>query len=139
MKKIFLPFMAILLFASCHKENERISVCHTDPKTGTSKVINISLNEWPAHQAHGDVRLDDQDGDGYVPNNACGFGKIHRLLRRGIQSDLVCLDHLGCPFPEPPLESGFCENAGHEAALRTRSRWRSNPGPILLQERKFHH
>src|ERR1700730_13222787 len=76
MKKIFLPFMAILLFASCHKENERISVCHTDPKTGTSKVINISLNEWPAHQAHGDVRLDDQDGDGYVPNNACGFGKM---------------------------------------------------------------
>ncbi|WP_205756022.1 MopE-related protein [Lacibacter luteus] len=37
--------------------------------------MNINVSAWPDHQAHGDVRLDDQDGDGYVPNNNCGVGQ----------------------------------------------------------------
>ncbi len=87
MRKILLPFMTLFLFASCQKETatenipanitaEEINVCHTDLLAGTSNVISIDLNAWPDHQAHGDVRLDDQDKDGYVPNNACGFSQM---------------------------------------------------------------
>lgn len=79
MKKLLLPLLSILLFTACKKEilpNKlpKINVCHYDVEKGTHKIININLNAWPAHQKHGDVRLDDQDGDGYVPNNACGYG-----------------------------------------------------------------
>ena len=88
MKKLILPLVAMFLFFSCEKEttnenasvpNEinavakkarKIDVCHS------GHTININLNAWPAHQAHGDVRLDDKDGDGYVPTNSCGFGQM---------------------------------------------------------------
>lgn len=53
----------------------KINVCHRN-STGGSQIINISINAWPAHQAHGDVRVDDQDGDGYYPDNACGVGPM---------------------------------------------------------------
>ncbi|HMK25706.1 MAG TPA: MopE-related protein [Chitinophagaceae bacterium] len=95
MKKLLLPLLSILLFTACQKqitrENEqkvpeeksslaaksptgKIDVCHYDVATASWHSININLNAWPEHQVHGDVRLDDQDGDGYVPNNACGYG-----------------------------------------------------------------
>jgi hypothetical protein len=95
MKKNFLVLLStvVLALASCKKEvaeppspveeitsvatnktSSKIDVCHYDAVAGTSKIINISLTAWADHQAHGDVRLDDQDDDGYVPNNACGFG-----------------------------------------------------------------
>jgi hypothetical protein len=92
MRKLLLPLLAVLLFTACKKEiatdkaNEevastaanrtspKINVCHYDAVTGKWKTININLTAWPEHQAHGDIRLDDQDGDGYVPINACGFG-----------------------------------------------------------------
>jgi len=92
MKKILLPVLGLLLFSACQKEplndktldgqslssakiKSKIDVCHKEGN-GSSHVINISINAWPAHQAHGDVRLDDQDGDGYVPNNDCGVGPM---------------------------------------------------------------
>ena len=95
MKKLLFPFLSVLLFTACKKEiitdnapkemagatiatanrtSPKINVCHYDAATGKWKTISINLTAWPDHQAHGDVRLDDQDGDGYVPNNECGFG-----------------------------------------------------------------
>jgi hypothetical protein len=59
-----------------NKASSKIDVCHHDAETGNSKIISIPLTAWPEHQAHGDVRLDDPDGDGYVPNNNCGFGQM---------------------------------------------------------------
>jgi uncharacterized protein (TIGR02145 family) len=55
------------------KNSNNFNICHHLPN-GTWQIMNIGINGWPAHQAHGDVRLDDQDGDSYVPNNACGYG-----------------------------------------------------------------
>ncbi len=96
MKKLLLNLAMIFLLLSCEKEatNENVSttketggvtqlakiagkidVCHR-AGNGSSQIINISISAWPAHQAHGDVRLDDQDGDGYYLNNACGKGPI---------------------------------------------------------------
>jgi len=93
MKKLLLPWLAILLFLSCKKQipnnqvpeentslaakrgTNKMDVCHREGN-GSWHVINISINAWPAHQGHGDIRVDDQDGDGYVLNNACGFGQM---------------------------------------------------------------
>lgn len=92
MKKLLLPLLGMLLFSACQKQlpdnllsgenssaaaknSNKIDVCHKEGN-GSSHTINISINAWPAHQAHGDVRLDDQDGDGYVLNNDCGFGQM---------------------------------------------------------------
>ena len=97
MKKILLPLLALLFLISCGKENmndllhehethdgegvtlrgpaPKIDVCHYDADNGTWHIINISENAWPAHAGHGDVRLDDQDNDGYVPYNECGYGQ----------------------------------------------------------------
>lgn len=55
---------------------KKIEICHFSEDDNTWHLINISENAWPAHEMHGDVRLDDQDGDGYVPNNECGFGNM---------------------------------------------------------------
>ena len=93
MKKLLLPLLLILLVMACQKQNTtgkvseeiatvatakgpmaKIIICHYDSKKNTWKLTTINLSQWPDHQAHGDVRLDDQDGDGYVPNNECGYG-----------------------------------------------------------------
>ena len=95
MRKLLFPLLVILLFTTCKKEiageNEskkpvglshvaakgsvsKIDICHYDVVKGTHKIININLSAWTDHQAHGDARLDDQDGDGYLPDNACGIG-----------------------------------------------------------------
>jgi uncharacterized protein (TIGR02145 family) len=97
MRKILLPLLFILLFIGCKKQVTKdvspdekniaasakpigkINVCHYDAATNTYTVLNLSLNALPQHQAHGDIRLDDQDGDGYVPTNSCGFGKMGDL------------------------------------------------------------
>src|SRR5688572_31218327 len=94
MKKLLLPLLVILLFTTCKKEiarenesknpeelgpvaakgnDSKIDVCHYDVVKGTYKIININLSAWAEHQTHGDVRLDDKDGDGYLPDNACGI------------------------------------------------------------------
>ena len=96
MRKLLLPLLAILFLTACQKDIKTepkptdeiagiaakggppafIAVCHLDAVTNTWRTINISITAWPDHQAHGDVRLDDPDGDGYVPTNACGFGQM---------------------------------------------------------------
>ena len=96
MKKLFLIPLLILLFATCENESseiiptdqlnselssatgpaQKINICHHSGKSNKWQIINISEKAWPAHQAHGDVRLDDQDNDGYVPDNECGFGNM---------------------------------------------------------------
>ena len=49
-----------------------VNICQFSKGTWQIKTINI--NSWPSFRAQGAVRLDDQDGDGYVPNNGCGIG-----------------------------------------------------------------
>ena len=50
----------------------KIDVCHYDDETNSWEVININENAWPAHVAHGDVQLIDNDGDGWVvAENEC--------------------------------------------------------------------
>jgi hypothetical protein len=86
MKKILLPFFALTLLMACEKEQadhqdavlearkKNLKICHVNEE-GDYSVMTVNENAWPAHQAHGDVRLDDQDGDGYVPDNGCGYGQ----------------------------------------------------------------
>ena len=96
MKKSFVIFFILLFIVSCEKESHpdlrsihdankndllalrspapKIDVCHYDPKSNSWTIININENAWSAHANHGDIRLDDQDNDGYVPNNNCNFG-----------------------------------------------------------------
>lgn len=90
---LLLPLFVLLLLFSCAKEQinadevtgttledrgpkPKINVCHYDEDNNTWHLINVSLNAWPAHEGHGDVRLDDQDGDGYYPDNECGVGPM---------------------------------------------------------------
>jgi hypothetical protein len=91
MRKLLFPFFSLLLLVGCEKEQTtpvtsqteteldargragKIDVCHYSADDDTWKMINISLAAVEKHLAHGDVRLDDQDGDGYVPDNECGF------------------------------------------------------------------
>ncbi len=93
MRKLLLPLLSILLVTACQKEistdkepeqiasvsgnktsPQKINICHYDAVTKTWKTKTINLTAWPEHQVHGDIRLDDQDGDGYLPNNKCGYG-----------------------------------------------------------------
>jgi hypothetical protein len=94
MKKILIPLLSVVLMTACKKETTtskpeeeiasvaakgaptKISICHFDAKKNSWKTITINLSQWPDHEAHGDVRLDDPDGDGYVPNNNCGVGQM---------------------------------------------------------------
>ena len=109
MKKLSLHLLAALFFIGCQKQlpeqksaaettpavsakpGHKINVCHYDAATSSYALINISINAWPAHEKHGDVRLDDQDKDGYVPTNACGFGNMGDL------NDLVATIYPGAP------------------------------------------
>src|SRR5215510_1849418 len=94
MKKILIPLLSVVLMTACKKEtttskpeeeiasvaakgpSSKILVCHYDVSKGNWKTMSINPSAWPEHQAHGDVRLDDQDSDGYVPNNNCGYGQM---------------------------------------------------------------
>lgn len=88
-----MPFLAALLFMACQKQvskdalqeefassanksSQKITICHHDVVNDTYKTVYLNLNAWPEHQLHGDIRLDDEDGDGYVPDNACGYGNM---------------------------------------------------------------
>ena len=85
MKKLLLPFFALVFLISCEKERDteilleqeniedinittrssnKRDVCHN------GNIININVNAIPAHQAHGDAV--DMDGDGYFDiDNPC--------------------------------------------------------------------
>lgn len=91
MQKILLSILCLSLVTACEKEPgspavpddnpalgfhngaDKIEVCHYSKGNGSWRIINISASAWPAHEAHGDVSLDDQDGDGYLPDNSCGI------------------------------------------------------------------
>jgi hypothetical protein len=93
MKKLLLPLLCVVMVTACQKEtvtekpqegiasvaakgsSSKMLVCHYDVSKGNWKTMRINPSAWTDHQAHGDVRLDDQDGDGYVPNNNCGYGQ----------------------------------------------------------------
>jgi hypothetical protein len=56
-------------------KKNKIDICHYDVDEDRWFIININENAWSGHNLHGDVRLDDQDNDGFVPNNECGYGQ----------------------------------------------------------------
>ena len=92
MYKFVLPILLLLFLASCEKESSapalagegqsldfrsnKISICHYSADEDQWLFLEIPAAAWADHQAHGDVRLDDQDSDGYVPNNECGYGTM---------------------------------------------------------------
>ena len=50
----------------------KVDVCHYDTDNDSWHVININQNALQAHLIHGDVLLEDADGDGWVENdNEC--------------------------------------------------------------------
>lgn len=59
--------------------NDSIRICHQPPGNipfrGT-KIMYVKEKILTQHLKHGDVRLDDQDKDGYYPDNACGIGPM---------------------------------------------------------------
>ena len=57
------------------RNKKKIKICHTG-RYGHCRIIKIPKWAWRWHKKHGDVRLDDQDGDGFVPDNACGYGQM---------------------------------------------------------------
>ena len=85
-------FVAVLFFLGCTSDNSiedfneaqntlqnksnpnKIDICHYDMETDSWKILNVNVNSWEEHSTHGDVRLDDQDNDGTVPNNECNYG-----------------------------------------------------------------
>lgn len=91
MKKIF--YTIFILLAACSTDSteelninsnlnkvdlkvdqEKILVCHQGDDGW--KIIDVNPNSIEGHLGHGDVRLDDQDGDGFVPDNECGYGNM---------------------------------------------------------------
>lgn len=82
MRKLFLLFLTVLFLTACQKKtgneipgqtNGAKLICHYNLVTNSWISITIDITAWPVHQGHGDIRLDDSDGDGYIPVNACGF------------------------------------------------------------------
>lgn len=87
MKKYLLLLLTVFALNSCEKDPEiigvdaekklpKVDVCHYDSETDTWKTLNISENALNAHLKHGDVKLIDEDGDGYVTleNECLSFG-----------------------------------------------------------------
>lgn len=90
----FVAFVA-LLFVNCEKEElvqddtevltpvehkahwppKKIKICYTN-RHGHSRIIKVSKWAWRWFKKRGAVRLDDRDGDGYVPDNACRYGQM---------------------------------------------------------------
>ena len=56
-------------------KSNKIDICHYSEDDGSWKLLSVNENSWDAHVNHGDVRLDDQDGDGFVPDNECNYGQ----------------------------------------------------------------
>lgn len=77
MKKILLILLPVILITACRKENfSFVDICHYDEQTGAWKLMKVPTPALPAHETHGDVILADLDGDGYLPNNHCGYGQM---------------------------------------------------------------
>jgi hypothetical protein len=91
MRKLLLFLLSVVLVTACKKETvtnkldaedasdarqPKIPICHYNGLRDKWKLMYINPNSWPLHEAHGDVRLDDQDMDGYVPTNNCEYGQM---------------------------------------------------------------
>lgn len=87
MKKLILPFFAILILAACEKESSsetitEVSISENDTATTRASnkrdvchngnIININVNAIPAHRAHGDAVDMDQDGFFDIDNPCSG-------------------------------------------------------------------
>ena len=82
----------------------RMTICHYDNTTLGWSVITIRNNQLGDHLAHGDVRIDDPDGDGYTATNPCGY-----VGRLGTGD---CNDGINWIYPGAPeiCNSDFDEN-----------------------------
>jgi len=58
-------------FSSADRLSKKVRICH---KGG--KVLSINRSALAAHIAHGDLILEDADGDGFYPDNECGYGPM---------------------------------------------------------------
>lgn len=85
-----LTLFSLILFAllvGCNKESlndsakplsieargaDKVLICHKTGN-GNSHVLEVSVNALSAHLGHGDVVLEDADGDGFYPDNDCGY------------------------------------------------------------------
>ncbi|MDB2606264.1 hypothetical protein N9Y48_00660 [Zobellia sp.] len=90
---ILLLVIFAITFSACEKESDvvtpeeeltavshkwrikKIKICYSN-RNGHCRIIKIKKSAWKWYKKRGAVRLDDQDGDGYVPDNACGYGKM---------------------------------------------------------------
>lgn len=90
MKK-YMMILFVFFLTSCEKDSvsnvlqvdeetelrvkkSKINFCHYDASVGSWKIISITENAWAAHARHGDVKLIDNDMDGFVNSeNACGI------------------------------------------------------------------
>jgi hypothetical protein len=107
----------LLVIISCQKEEQifltanataakgKIDICH-QAGGKNHEVISISIAAWPSHLNHGDVRLDDEDGDGYVPVNGCEYGKQKIFV-----GDLFQGGKVGYIFK--PGDPGYIPNEQH--------------------------
>lgn len=86
---IILLFVILLFLTSCQKEeieplnnqpiekinrsskrSRKITICHN------GSILNVNESALAPHLAHGDVILEDIDGDGFYPDNTCGYGPM---------------------------------------------------------------
>ena len=58
---------------SANKDITKIPVCHYSVDEDKWILLNVSINSWQAFEALGDVILIDSDGDGFYPDNECGY------------------------------------------------------------------
>ncbi|MEO1010190.1 MAG: thrombospondin type 3 repeat-containing protein [Bacteroidota bacterium] len=57
-------------------QRNKIKICFKSKWRRHPRIIRIRPWTWKWFKKHGAVRLDDQDDDGFVPDNACGFGTM---------------------------------------------------------------
>jgi len=82
----------------------QMQICHYDAATNSWSLLTIKNNQLGFHLSHGDVRVDDPDGDGYTARNACGV-----TGRLGTND---CNDDIGWIYPGAPeiCNNDFDEN-----------------------------
>lgn len=92
---LFMVVLLSLVLCSCEKEEplqgevetlttvehrarlkpRKITICYTG-RNGHCRILKIPKRAWRWYKRRGGVRLDDRDGDGYLPDNACGVGPM---------------------------------------------------------------
>jgi hypothetical protein len=115
MKKILLiPMFAGMLITGCNEDSaylavtdtemetrqkvEKVSICHMDKESMEWVLLSLPSKALQAHLNHGDINLNDEDGDGYYPPNECGFEPMgdckddDPLVYPGAPDD--CLDNI---------------------------------------------